>query len=120
MTVNEEKGNYNPINGIFPTIEQYGATYEDINLRVFFTGQIRLVKDFIWELYVHMGFQKPSAFKTVLDLTFDNGRMMEIEDRSKEVFEIRGGFKRDYETSRGIIRVFKRIKEAFSLDMELK
>jgi hypothetical protein len=56
----------------------------------------------------------------VIDLTFEDGRIMKIEDRSKEVSEIRGGFKQKYETSRGIIRIFKKIKEAFSLDMDLK
>jgi hypothetical protein len=120
MTVSEEKGNYKPINGIIPTVKEYAATYEDINLHVLFTGQMRLAKDFIWELYVHMGFQKPSAFKTVMDLTFDDGRIMEIQDRSEEVSEIRGGFKHDYESSRGIFKIFNKIKDAFSLDMKLK
>jgi len=89
---------------------------KDIKIRVSFTGKIRLSKDFIQELYVHQGFQKPSAFKTVIDLKFEDGRIMESNDRSKEVAAIRGRFKEGYETT-GLI---KRIKDAFSLDMDLK
>ena len=120
MTLSEKKNNYKLINGVKPIIDDlWSATYKDINIRVSFTGTIRLAKDFIQELYVHMGFQKPSAFKTVIDLKFEDGCIVEINDRSKEVAAIRGSFKKRYE-ARGLIRMMKRIKEAFSLDMDLK
>ena len=120
MTLNEEKENYKLINGVKPIIDdEWGATYKDINIRVSFTGKIRLAKDFIQELYVHMGFQKPSAFKTVIDLRFEDGRIVETNDRSKEVEAIRGRFKKRYEAG-GLIRWIKGIKDAFSLDMDLK
>jgi hypothetical protein len=120
MTLNEEKGNYKLVNGVKPIIDDlWGATYKDISIRVSFTGKIRLAKDFIQELYVHHGFQKPSAFETVIDLKFEDSRIVETNDRSKEVAAIRGRFKERYEAA-GLIRMGKRIKDAFSLDMDLK
>lgn len=116
MTLSVKKNNYKLINGVKPIIDGYQATYKDINFRVSFTGKIRIAKDFIQELYVHMGFQKPSAFKKVIDLKFEDGRIVETNDRSKEVAAIRGSFKEHYET----MRVIKKVKRAFSLDMDLE
>ncbi|MEM4721362.1 MAG: hypothetical protein QXT73_04810 [Candidatus Methanomethylicaceae archaeon] len=47
-------------------------------MRVPFIGKLRLAKDFIQELYVHMGFQKPSAYQTVLDLLFEEGYLKKL------------------------------------------
>jgi hypothetical protein len=116
MTLSENKGNYKPINDVAPIIEEHQATYTNINLSVSFTGRMRLAKGFIWDLYIHQGFQKPSAFKTVIDLKFEDGRLVETKDRSKEVEEIRGRFKESYE-KKGI---WRRIKKAYSLDMDLE
>lgn len=116
MTLSEKKKNYKLINGVKPIIEDYQATYKDINIRISFTGKIRLAKDFIQELYVHQGLQKPSAFKTVIDLKFEDSLIVETNDRSKEVAAIRGRFKERYETT-GLI---KQIKRAFSRDMDLE
>ena len=103
-----------------PILGSVHATYKNINVSTLFTGQIRLAKDFIREFYVHMGFQKPSAFKTVIDLKFENGQIVEINDKSKEVAEISGSFSNHYNKRRGLIGVFRRIKQAFSLDLDLK
>jgi hypothetical protein len=116
MTLSENKGNYKPINDVTPIIEEHQATYQNIDLPVSFTGKIRLAKDFIWDLYIHQGFQKPSAFKTVIDLKFEDGRLIETKNRSKEVEEIRGSFKEKY----GKTGILKRIKKAYSLDMDLE
>ena len=61
------------------------ARYKDINLFVSsFTGKLRIARGFIDELHIHMGFPKPSAFKTVLDLTFEGGQLKETKtDRKK-------------------------------------
>jgi hypothetical protein len=62
-----------------------------------------------------MGYQKPSAFKTVLDITLKGGRVVEIKDRSQEMEERRGAFKKHYESGN-----IQSIDEAFSLDMDLE
>lgn len=116
LTLREKSGNYLPIDGIMPVKEEYQASYHHLNVVVPFTGKIRLAKDFIKELYIHMGYPKPTAFKTVLDATLVDGLLVDINDRSKEMKEKRGGFKKYYEN--GI--TIEKIKEAFSLDLDLE
>jgi hypothetical protein len=116
MTINEKNGNYQPINDVMPANDENGMFYKDVNFPLLFLGKIRLAKDFIMERYVHQGFQKSSAFETVIDLRFENGRIVEIQDRSSEVEAIRkndGGWRK----KRGL---FKSIKKAYSLDMDLE
>jgi hypothetical protein len=116
MGIKEDMGNYKPINDVWPTMEEYGALYKDIDLLISFSGKIRLAKDFIEERYIHMGFQKPSAYETVIDLIFEDGRIVEINDRSKEVEAIRKSGKERYKKW----RIFKKIKKSFELDMDLE
>ncbi len=116
LTLREKNRNYLPIEGIEPEWEEYQATYHNLKVMVPYTGKIRLAKDFIRELYIHMGFQKATAFKTVLDITLKDGRIVEINDRSQEIEQKRGAFKRRYEGG----DMFEMIEEAFSLDMDLE
>ncbi len=116
LTLREMNGNYLPIEGIQPAKEEYQATYHGLSVVVPFTGKIRLAKDFIKELYIHMGYQKLTAFKTVLDITLKSGRVVEIKDRSQEMEEKRGAFKKHYESG----NMIQTIDEAFSLDMDLE
>ena len=80
FVLREKNENYLPIEGIEPTDENYTAIYHDLNVLIPFTGKIRLAKDFIEELYIHMGFQKPTAFKTVLEITLKDGKVVEVKD----------------------------------------
>lgn len=96
---------------------QPGATeYRKLSYKVPFTGEIRIAKDFIQKEYVHMGFQKASAFKTVLDIKLDAGTVVEIQDRSDEAKNIRGSFKKRSKEEQGEHIIL----EAFNTDMELK
>jgi len=117
IALREKNGNYLPIEGIEPVKEDYQATYHGLNVVVPFTGKIRLAKDFIEELYIHMGYQKATAFKTVLDISLKDGRVAEIKDRSQEMQQKRGDFLKHYYESENIM---KAIEEAFSLDMDLE
>lgn len=118
LTLRERDGNYLPISGISPVINKkpYKATYSNLNVVVRFSGKIRIAKGFIRELYIHMGYQKPIAFKTVLDITLKDGLLVEIKDRSEEIEKMRGAFKKDYESR----EMNKFIEDAFSLDMKLE
>ena len=84
MTINDKNGNYPPIGGVEPARTRHEATYTGLKEIIDFAGKIRLAKDFIEELYIHMGFQKPTAFRTVLDITLKNGRPVKINDRSQK------------------------------------
>ena len=118
LTLREKETNYLPITGVKPDIdtEKNRATYKGLNIKVNFTGKIRLAKDFIKQFYIHMGFQKPTAFKTVFDITVKEGSIVEIKDRSKEMEKKRGEFKQRFES--GELR--QSIEESFSLDMKLE
>ncbi|MHC4661293.1 MAG: hypothetical protein ACYS8W_06350 [Planctomycetota bacterium] len=114
-----EDGDYRPVNGITHVMDEdaHMAVYRKINLRIPFTGKMRLARDFIEELYVHMGFQKASAYRTVFDLTFEDGRLVAENDRSDEIEKKRGEFQKRYHDSHDIAAA---IEEAFSLDMDLE
>ena len=116
LTLSEENGNYLPINGINPEKEEYQATYHDLDLVVEFTGKLRLARNLIEEFYIHMGFQKASAYKIVLDFTVKEGKIVEMKDRSKDAKRKRGEFKKRYKSG-DMIRM---IDEAFDLDMDLE
>ena len=93
----ERNGNYLPIGETQPEIGAGQATYPGLSVVIPFPGKIPLAKDFIPELYIHMGYQKPMAFKTVLDITLQDGQVVEIRNRSQEMEEKPGAFKSRYE-----------------------
>jgi len=117
LTIREKNGNYPPINGIDPDKQEFEANYKDLNLIITFDGKLRLAKGFINDFYIHMGFQKASAFKKILDLTLEEGRVTEVLDRSKEAKTKRGSFKKKYDSNEDWN---ESILEAFSLDMDFK
>jgi hypothetical protein len=118
LTMREKDEKYLPISDISPEMNtnEHRATYHNLNVPVQFSGKIRLAKDFIRDFYIHMGYQKPTAFKTVLDITLKDGRVVEIKDRSEEMEKKRGAFKKAYESG----EMTKSIEDAFSLDMNLE
>ncbi|MFX0099782.1 MAG: hypothetical protein ACFFCS_09375 [Candidatus Hodarchaeota archaeon] len=85
------------INGIKPRkIEDddenyYGfkLVYENLNLKTRFTGKLLLAKDFINSMYVHMGYQRPMAYKTVLEIHVKDGEITEERNLSKKMAELR-------------------------------
>jgi hypothetical protein len=81
------------INGIEPQILKdigsFDYCYENLNLKTDLTGTILLAKDFIQEMYVHMGFQRPMAYKTVIEIKIDHGNILSVKDLSKRMEEYR-------------------------------
>jgi hypothetical protein len=86
LTIREENDHYPPIGGVVPKVEPYKeAIYENLAVPISFTGEIRLGTDFQRELYVHMGYQGATSFNTVLDITIENSKVVEVVDRSEEM-----------------------------------
>jgi hypothetical protein len=56
------------------------AAYGPIRVRQPFTGGLLLGAGFIEELYVHMGHQPAWKYTEVLELTFDDGRLVAVND----------------------------------------
>ena len=116
LTINEKNNNYLPINGIKPIGNPlHEMTYRKLNLIIPFTGKIRMARNFLNENYVHMGFQSPWAYETVLDITIKEGKVIDIKDRSEE-FKLKWQEIKQQE----INNVVDWINDAFSLDMDLE
>lgn len=92
------------------------ASYSGLNEKINFTGKIRIAKDFVNELYIHMGYQKPTSFRTVLDVTLRNKWLAKIQDRSEEMELKRGEFKAYYDSG----NMMQTIEDSFSLDMDVE
>jgi hypothetical protein len=133
LTIRDANGNYPSIGGVKPKFDYYNVfpesesetelelciasgTYDGLNEAIAFNGKIRLAKEFIDDLYIHMGYQKPTSFKTVLDITLKNKWLVKIDDRSQEMELKRGEFKKRYDSG----NMMEAIEDAFSLDMDLE
>jgi len=92
FTVRQQDGNYPPVEGVQPSLEEYQATYKRMNLSINYNGTLTLARDMIPERYVHMGIQGPDAFKVVLEFTLSEGKIKAFEDRSAEMEEMRKSF----------------------------
>lgn len=117
LNVRDKNNHYPEINGVssvvHPPDEIYCWRYEGLKEPINFTGQVRLGKDFIQDLYVHMGVQSATSFKTVLEINIVNGEVRSVEDRSKFFENKRVEFKEKYEQGVSI----ELIEEAFSTSL---
>lgn len=69
--------------GVQPEVDRFdGLRYRRVDIPVGFTGGMLLAKDFIQELYVHMGFHAPWKYREVQELIFEGGRMISARDCS--------------------------------------
>jgi hypothetical protein len=117
LCINDGQENYPPVNGVEAgSSNDYGRVYKKILLPIPFTGVLRIGADFKSEYYVHMGFQKPSAFGIVWDLIFRDGKMTDTKDISVEVNEIEGNYHDEYR-GRDLI---DRIDDSFKRDLQLR
>jgi len=57
--------------------------YTELLLKLNFTGAVLIAKDFVEAMGAHMGFQKPMAYETVIELKIKNGKLIEEIDKSK-------------------------------------
>ena len=67
----------------------FNTFYKNLGLKTKFTGTLLLAKDFISEMYVHMGFQSPESFRTVLEIHVKKGDIIEVRDLSDKMEERR-------------------------------
>ena len=115
-----------PINGLMPREPDDGwmfkYVYENLGLKTKFTGRILLGKDFIDEMYVHMGFQSPESFRTVIELEVKDGEIVNERNLSQAMAERRqsGRYKPDQPTSREDDDVMGWIEDRFSQDYDME
>ena len=96
-------------------------TYE-VNMEMNYTGKIVLGDEFLNEFYIHMGFQRPWAYKDLKEFEFKDGELVSVTDHSEFAEKLREqilndpeGFEKDL---RGNIPAY--IDESFSLDASVK
>lgn len=63
--------------------------FSHLNFKIPFTGNLLIGNEFIQSMYVHMGFQRPITYAKVIELKLRNGDLLESEDISLRVKEIR-------------------------------
>lgn len=94
LTLRTHEDRYVPIDGVLPAPDEYGRyIYRALRHPVDFSGKLLLAAGFIEELYVHMGFQGPSSYETVIELTLEQGLVTASRDRSEEMAAVRQAFK---------------------------
>ena len=102
LDTNNSNGKAQPvaINGVMPEVIQKKTSnkdfgewrdwyYRDVNRIIRYTGRVAITDGFIHERYIHMRFQSPLSYRKVLELTFDKGRLTEVNDLSDFVAKLR-------------------------------
>ena len=85
LTIRTLDGKYPPLNGVSPAEDSYGTMrYTGLRLTLEFDGKLLLGAGFRPEQYVHMGFQRPAAYQEVQEVTFLDGKLVSVRDRSKD------------------------------------
>jgi hypothetical protein len=82
-------------------IESFEWFFEPLTLPVPFTGGLLVGRDFIRELYVHMGHHPAWKCKQVVELTFVDGRLESMQRRSEAMAELREQLKHGDSPRRG-------------------
>jgi hypothetical protein len=67
----------------------FDVVYEGLRHPVAYSGGLLLGRDFIRELYVHMGFHPAWKYREVHELVFQGGELVQETDRSEQVAEFR-------------------------------
>jgi len=120
LTINDETGSYPDINGVHAEIilSRPERIYSNIGVDLSFSGQLRLARDFIKEMYIHMGYQTAHCFHIVYDLTFEKGVLAQVLDRSQEVEAFRNNHSQSdlSELDTSAERIIKSFSQGMDLD----
>lgn len=105
LYVNSSDNKYPEINGVFPSkidgdyLTYMGhKLYDGLNIKLPYTGCLLVGKNFMYEYYIHMGYQKPWAYKRLYELKFENGFLIEKKDQSDVAKNIRKQLKKEDKT----------------------
>jgi hypothetical protein len=128
LCVNSSNGEYPEINGRLPDVNKVTGepilsmghhVYRDLGIKTDYTGKILLGKDFISKYYIHMGYQRPWAYETLVEFEFKDGRPVNITDVSDIARELRRQLEERRQNGDPTFRYFS-IGNSFSLDYEKK
>jgi hypothetical protein len=111
-----EKGVWVPV-----TVVAHDKRVQGLYQPMCFTGGLLLGREFIREMYVHMGFHPAHKFRVVHELIFENGNLQEAFDRSEEIANFRKAMASDSgppERKPSKQEIEEWIKSTFSLEYE--
>lgn len=99
----------------------FSHDYKNIDLQLNFTGGLLIARDFISDLYVHMGYHPAWKYRELIEVSLDQGEITSINDASKRAQEFRNN---QLQTKAGPASdnkadIEKWIKNTFSLDYQL-
>ncbi len=95
--------------------------YENMHMQIPFTGKILVGADFLWEYYIHMGYQRAYAYKRLFEFEFAEGKLVKTTDLSNKAEEVRGQINKfGWEAVESRKDLFGFIDRSFSLDYEDK
>ncbi len=130
LYINSKDEKYPEISGVLPVFDDKTSErflymghhmYKGLNIKIPYTGKILVGSSFLREYYIHMGFQRPWAYKILKELIFDNGNLIEIIDHSDKAEEIRNKIKLDKTFDDKLKSdIPKFVEESFSLDFNTK
>ncbi len=122
LHISNRKWRYPKLNGVSASWskDDMGCrTYKGVNLTIPFSGKILLGEGFIHKYYIHMGYQRPYAYKELIEFEFEKGVLQKTTDCSKIAAKMRDGtYGLDMADRLGDIAGF--IDDSFSLDYETK
>lgn len=101
LYVNSKDDHYPPIEGVLPEQQNGNASYmghhryAGLNIRLPYTGRILLSDGSVYVDYIHMGNHHPWAYKELVELVFEEGKLIETNDQSHIAAKIREKIRSD-------------------------
>ena len=65
------------------------SIYKNLHRKMPFSGKIAVGCNFLWEYYIHGGYQRAWAYETLLEFEFSQGRLICVKDHSEMGKQIR-------------------------------
>ena len=63
--------------------------YKGLNHMIRYSGRILLGKDFMYEYYIHIGYQNPWGYEALTELVFEKGQLVKTVDQTENAKIIR-------------------------------
>ena len=132
LYINSKNNFYPEIEGVFPQPSDgtkiidymFHHLYKNLNIKILYSGKILAGDEFISDYYIHMGYQRPWAYKTLKELVFKCGELMEINDQSQIATKMRERIDSDKDFCKNLREsgedASKFINDSFSLDFKTK
>lgn len=126
LFINSDNDEYPLIEGV--SVSNYTGrdnmghhVYQNLNIKLPYTGKILLGNEFISEYYIHMGFQYPWTYKILKEFSFKDGKLLTVIDCSDIAGELRDKINADPDFMSNLKgNLIEFIDDTFSLNYSVK